>query len=580
MAYTKYSLTPANNTATPPDGAPEGMLPSAVNDTMRDMMAQIRDCGDGIRDGTYTMTAPKITGGTITGSTINNSAIGGTTAAAGAFTTLSATGVTTVQAGSVSAPAITTSGDTNTGIFFPAADTIAFTEGGVESMRITSAGDVGIGTSSPTASRLHIAGYNGGTTYPIRMTSSNSGVEWAFETGGSAAGSSFLAFRDIGNSAERMRITAAGDVGIGQSSPVNIAGYTIQTINNATNGGGIYLQSNGTTIGRILNTATDFFVGGVSASSACVLQSGGAERMRIDSSGNVGIGTSSPARTIDIARSSSSGNSANFPALLVKNTLATQGDGSTTFNYARIDVQAGNGTVFADFGTRYDSYAGAFLGTETNHPIHFQTNGTERMRIDSSGNLLVGDTGSTVTSGKLRVLQTTTDSNYISRIQSSAASGMLGLSIYYSGASPNGTGNVFLVCEDTTTTRMAVRSNGGIANYSANDVNLSDVREKTNIELAGNYLDKICSIPVKTFNYIDQNREDDGGLTLGVIAQEVQAVAPELVMESNWAAKDQPEKMRLSIYQTDLQYALMKAIQELKAELDSVKAELQTLKGN
>jgi hypothetical protein len=66
MAYTKYSLTPANNTNAPPDGAPEGMLPSAVNDTMRDMMAQIRDCGDGIRGGTYTMTAPVITGGTIT----------------------------------------------------------------------------------------------------------------------------------------------------------------------------------------------------------------------------------------------------------------------------------------------------------------------------------------------------------------------------------------------------------------------------------------------------------------------------------------------------------------------------------
>ena len=67
MAYTKYSLTPANNNAAPPDGAPEGMLPSAVNDTMRDMMSQIRDCGDGIRDGTYTMTAAKITGGSITG---------------------------------------------------------------------------------------------------------------------------------------------------------------------------------------------------------------------------------------------------------------------------------------------------------------------------------------------------------------------------------------------------------------------------------------------------------------------------------------------------------------------------------
>jgi hypothetical protein len=69
MAYTKYSLTPANNTAAPPDGAPEGMLPSAVNDTMRDMMAQIRDCGDGIRGGTYTMTAPVITGGSVTGVT-------------------------------------------------------------------------------------------------------------------------------------------------------------------------------------------------------------------------------------------------------------------------------------------------------------------------------------------------------------------------------------------------------------------------------------------------------------------------------------------------------------------------------
>ena len=77
MAYTKYSLTPSSNTAAPPDGAPEGMLPSAVNDTMRDMMAQIRDCGDGIRDGTYTMTAAKITGGSITGITFSSIVVTG-----------------------------------------------------------------------------------------------------------------------------------------------------------------------------------------------------------------------------------------------------------------------------------------------------------------------------------------------------------------------------------------------------------------------------------------------------------------------------------------------------------------------
>jgi hypothetical protein len=44
-----------------------------------------------------------------------------------------------------------------------------------------------------------------------------------------------------------------------------------------------------------------------------------------------------------------------------------------------------------------------------------------------------------------------------------------------------------------------------------------------------------------------------------------------LVMESNWGTEDNP-KMRLSIYQTDLQYALMKALQELKAEFDAYKA--------
>ena len=83
-----------------------------------------------------------LTGSLNGGGTINNVAIGGTTAAAGAFTTLSATGVTTVQAGTVSLPAITTTGDTNTGIFFPAADTIAFAEGGTEAMRINSGGQI------------------------------------------------------------------------------------------------------------------------------------------------------------------------------------------------------------------------------------------------------------------------------------------------------------------------------------------------------------------------------------------------------------------------------------------------------
>ena len=89
-----------------------------------------------------TLTSPAINTGTISGGTINNAVIGGTTAAAGSFTTLSATSPITTQAGTASSPAIVPTGDTNTGIFFPAADTIAFSEGGTEAMRIDSSGNV------------------------------------------------------------------------------------------------------------------------------------------------------------------------------------------------------------------------------------------------------------------------------------------------------------------------------------------------------------------------------------------------------------------------------------------------------
>jgi len=86
-----------------------------------------------------------------------NGTVGATTPTTGAFTTLSATGVTTLAAGTLGAPALTTSGDTNTGMFFPAADTIALVEGGVEVIRINSSANVGIGTASPGA-KLAVVG--------------------------------------------------------------------------------------------------------------------------------------------------------------------------------------------------------------------------------------------------------------------------------------------------------------------------------------------------------------------------------------------------------------------------------------
>jgi hypothetical protein len=149
------------------------------------------------------------------------------------------TGVTTVQAGTVSAPAITTTGDTNTGIFFPAADTIAFSEGGAEAMRIDSSGNVGIGTSSP-AVPLDVVGAQ------IRVSSSSFlGVRQTFTstaTNGRTyqigcnfnTGTGEFAIFDSTASAERMRIDSSGNLLVGTTNASQTAGLGIKMIANAT----------------------------------------------------------------------------------------------------------------------------------------------------------------------------------------------------------------------------------------------------------------------------------------------------------------------------------------------------------
>lgn len=286
------------------------------------------------------------------------------------------------------------------------------------------------------------------------------------------------------------------------------------------------------------------------------------EGMRLTSTG-LGIGTSSP----DI-----------FSNGFAKNLgVVVTGSGAT----ASINVSGGSGGAGRiQFGTETTRYGLVYvdatnfmqIATTTALPISFVINSTERARITSSGFFKASNDGTYQSStGTFHEFSNSSADNLI-KFRNSNASNPYGFPITYSAASPNGTGNSFFDCSDTGGARAALRSNGGFANYSANDVNLSDRREKTNFAPATSYLDKICAIPVQTFNYIDQNMETDGGLTLGVVAQDVQAVAPELVMESNWANKDAEPKMRLSIYQTDLQYALMKALQELNAKFEAYKA--------
>jgi hypothetical protein len=426
------------------------MLPSAVNDTMRDMMAQIRDVGDGIRGGTYTMTAPVITGGSVSGAT-------------GSFTSLT---------------------------------------------------DSGNLTFSGTGNR--ILGDFTNATFANRV---------AFQTSTTNSGTTLTALPNGTGTLSQLQFYSNSD-------PTNSSRLTVFN-SNAVCGVASDISGTGTYLPLVMNT-------------------GGSERLRIDTSGNVGIGTSSPA------------------VRLAGTVLSINGTSQSSFELLNAGASAGE--IFS-------TSSGTFVNEHRALPLIFRTNGgTERMRIDSAGSLLVGATS---TSGSHIIQQNTNSAVALTRFISAAATtaNQFGNTIELNG-DPNNTTQYLLACRGGvggSADRCVIRSNGGIANYSANNVNLSDVREKTNIELAGDYLDKICSIPVKTFNYIDQNLEEDGDLTLGVIAQDVQAVAPELVMESNWASDDEPEKLRLSIYQTDLQYALMKSIQELKATVDAQAARIAAL---
>ena len=300
------------------------------------------------------------------------------------------------------------------------------------------------------------------------------------------------------------------------------------------------------------------------------LKTAGTTAVTVDASQNVGIGTTSPTVKLDV-----NGTSAKLTNNASADVTVTIGpDTATASRSARLGFLASNTYKNWYIGSSWNT-SGGLEFTQTTTTGGTTMSSTPSIMIDSSGVVLVGtssyNTGLTST---CKFQAQNNGGDFCGAFQNSASSAPYGLYVKYTNAAPNSTGSEFLYCADSSTNRFIARSNGGLYNYQANNANISDEREKKDIQLAGNYLDKICAIPVKTFLFNDQTDTD---LNLGVIAQDVQAVAPELVVESNWAANDQPEKLRLSIYQTDLQYALMKCIQEQQTIINDLKARVTAL---
>jgi len=313
-----------------------------------------------------------------------------------------------------------------------------------------------------------------------------------------------------------------------------------------------------TSVGSILMVgATEFriqsTVRGTGTYLPMTFNTGGSERVRVDTSGNVGIGTSSPTVKLDVRG----------------NVLKIYDSGSTNANLTVRNSTTGDA---AGFTLQQDGVNTLFYNNSNGASV-FATNGTERARIDSSGNLLVGVTSLLSGAERFALSSSAADWTQVTRNSNASPFGML---INYSAATPNGTGNAFISCYDNNVgnQRFTVRSNGGIANYTANNSPLSDRRLKKNITPAGSYLDKICAIPVVTYFYNDQT---DDLPNLGVIAQDVQLAAPELCNEEGWGTKAEDGSTYLGIWETDIQYALMKSIQELKALVDTQASTITTL---
>jgi hypothetical protein len=266
---------------------------------------------------------------------------------------VSATSIAT-GLGAVGTPAYTFTGDTNTGIFSPAADTIAFVEGGVEAMRINSDGNVGIGTTSLSS------GYGSGKSLMLTNQSAvlfqNASNTWNTTTAGGGVtyfsdnnlyldakdSASNMIFR-VNGATERMRITSAGDVGIGTTSPASglelssNTGANIFSTTYADNlGGGNYVgrKARGTSsaptgaltddqlavlfargytsasafsgnVGGIGIYAAENFTGTnngtyVAFATTAIGATGRTERVRISSAGNVGIGETAPDYKLDV----------------------------------------------------------------------------------------------------------------------------------------------------------------------------------------------------------------------------------------------------------------------------------------
>ena len=276
------------------------------------------------------------------------------------------------------------------------------------------------------------------------------------------------------------------------------------------------------------------------------IQTNTATTATFDASGNVGIGTTSPANKLTIQQNSAANN---FP-LSVSNS-----DTGATSGAA---ILVGQGAVTGQFQAYGNGIV--YIGSQTNHPVALQTNSAERMRIDSSGNVLTGTTTASNSSGvggKYLASATAPSYSLVGSSSSTDASYLL----YSTGAAAY---------------RFYVQYDGKIYATNTTITGISDIRLKENIRDLDEGLDTVLSLKPRKFDWKEGKGKDIKN-DRGFIAQEFEEVLPDLIDE--W--KDTPpegEKPYKSV-RADLIPVLVKAIQEQQTIINDLKARIIALEG-
>jgi hypothetical protein len=328
-------------------------------------------------------------------------------------------GTMLMESGTAGAPGLAFASDLDTGIYSPGANQLAISTSGTGWLFVDAGGRVGIGTANPGRG-LVVDGISDNVVAAFQTTAATCGI--GLKSGTTTADNT-VTLRAVGNDfvtyaggTERLRITSDGKVGVGTSSPgeqlelgsgniklapigrifstdgtrgsVQISAPNDSTSRRVTYGNNYYLDSDlaykqeSANIGGSLieMTATNNTYGSFKFIQKQDPDLGGATRdaLVIDSSGNVGIGTTSPLKELQV------------------------GDFSGTNEILIGAGTAGNSNVvFGDGSTGNASYRGSIQYAHSDDSLSFSTAAAERARIDSSGRLLVGTNISTDTQNYL-----------------------------------------------------------------------------------------------------------------------------------------------------------------------------------